>query len=884
MPGFANDMRPDLHNEITQRLTREFGFRAKGTWLQAGKCPECNRKELFAKADAPWLLRCGRANRCGAEFHIKDLYRDLFESWSDRYVATEADPTAAADAYLQSARGFPLARLQGLYSQEHYHSRELNQGSATVRFQLQCGSWWERIIDRPERFGKRKANFAYGKPYHGHWWAMPDTRADAEELWLAEGIFDTIALELAGQSARALLSCNNYPHAELKALAAACAAEGRDRPTLVWALDDGKAGTEYMRKWHDRATAEGWTSRAAYLPARGRLKLDWNEAWLRGRLDEKGLDEARYHGDLLLAESASAKALLIYKRRERREFHFGFDGRLFWFKFDDARYAKAREALEAKDDGLTEDQIREQALLESGGVSEIANCYPTPLYYQANALTDEAWYYFRVEFPHKSKPLKNTFTAGQLTSSAEFKKRLMHIAPGAVFTGATQQLDRIFRDTLFGIKTVDTIDFIGYSRDHGAWILGDLAVKDGRIHEQNDEDFFEIGKTSVKSLNQSLALEINRSRDDYRSDWVEMVWQCFGPKGIVALAFWFGTLFAEQLRQADKSFPFLEVVGEAGAGKTTLVEFLWKLVGRRDYEGFDPSKSTLAARSRNFAQVSGLPVVLIEGDRDEDSKGRSFDWNELKPLYNGRSVRARGLKNSGNETYEPPFRASLVIAQNAPVQADDAVLQRIVHLSFDKSGHTAATKPLAETLERMPIEQISGFILAAARREARVLELCAERRPTYEAQLLALPELKSVRLAKNHAQLMALVDALRLVVKLTDEQHEATHALLVQMAIERQQAINADHPHVQAFWELFEHLDSKLDDDSLNHSRDPDLIAINLVEFEERLAKRGLRLPVDAPELKRRLKTSRVRRFVDVKTVNSKITNASKKCWVFRHA
>lgn len=876
-------MRPDLHNDITQRLTADYGFKAKGDWLQAGKCPECSQKEMFAKAEAPWLLKCGRRDNCGAEFHIKDLYRDLFESWSDRYQATEADPTAAADAYLQSARGFPLKRLHGLYTQEHYHNRELNQGSATVRFPLACGSWWERIIDRPERFGKRKANFAYGKPYHGHWWAMPDTAADAEEIWMAEGVFDAISLELAGKSARALLSCNNYPHAEFKALADAYRAEGRDRPTLVWALDDGKAGTEYMRKWHDRARQEGWDSRAAYLENRGRAKLDWNDAWARGLLDDKLLDAAGYNGSLLLAESASAKALLIYNRRARPEFHFGFGGRLFWFRLDDSRYAKAREALESKDEGLSEAEIREQALLESGGVVEIANCYPSPLYYQANALTDEAWYYFRVEFPHRAAPLKNTFTAGQLTSSAEFKKRLMHIAPGAVFTGSTQQLDRIFRQTLFAIKTVDTVDFIGYSRDHGAWILGDLAVKGGHIHQQNDEDFFELGKISVKSLNQSLALEINRDRNAYRTDWLEMVWQCFGAKGIVALAYWFGGLFAEQLRQADKSFPFLEVVGEAGAGKTTLIEFLWKLVGRRDYEGFDPSKSTLAARSRNFAQVSGLPVVLIEGDRDEDSR-KGFDWNELKPLYNGRSVRARGLKNSGNETYEPPFRAALVIAQNAPVQADDAVLQRIVHLSFDKSGHTAATKPLAEELERMPIEQVSGFILAATRREARILEICNERRPLYEAQLLTMPELKSVRLAKNHAQMMALVDALRLVVKLTDDQHEAAHKLLVTMAIERQQAINDDHPHVQAFWELFEHIDGKLNDESLNHSRDPELIAISLVEFEERLAKRGLRLPADGPELKRRLKTSRVRRFVDVKTVNSSITNGSKKCWVFRHA
>jgi len=883
-------MRPELHADISRRLIADFGFKTKGQWLQEGRCPDCNKREMYAKAESPWILRCGRLSRCGTEIAVKDIYRDLFESWSDRYIATEANPFAAAEAYLQYSRGFDLKRLRGTFSQEHYHNRELNLGSATVRFTLECGSWWERIIDRPERFGKRKANFAYGKPYHGHWWQLPDTAADAGEIWLTEGIFDTIALEQNGIASRALLSSNNYPEHALAKLRSDRAAVGADRPLLIWALDGDASGRGFTQKWIERARAEGWDCKAAQIPQTGRAKLDWNDAHQRGKLGEKDLELYLYEGALLTAESANAKALLMYKRKERREFHFGFDNRLFWFRFDEARYGKAKEALEAKDAGLTEAQIRDEALKESGSVTEIANCYPTALYYQANALTDESWYYYRINFPHKGKPLKNTFTAGQLSSGSEFKKRLLGIAPGAVYTGSTQQLDRIFKESLFSIKTVETIDYVGYSREHGCYVFGDqLAMKDGQLCEVNEEDFFEFGKLSIKTLNQSVALQINADRNAYRTDWLEMIWECFGANGIVALAFWFGTLFAEQVRSQQKSYPFLEVVGEAGSGKSTLVEFLWKLFGRRDYEGFDPSKATLAARARNFAQVSNLPVVLIESERDSDTaKQRTFDWDELKTAYNGRSVRSTGVKNSGNETREPPFRGAIVISQNAAVTASDAILQRIVHLHFDKSTHTAVTKQLAENLERMPVETVSGFILAATKREAKVLEIMAENRARYENQLIAEPEIKSVRIAKNHAQLMAMVDALRHVIKLTDLQHSATHAQLVRMAIERQQAINADHPIVARFWELFEHVDAlnatgpSEHDTSINHSRDPDLIAINLVEFEERCARRGLRLPVDMTDLKKHLRTSRLRRFVDVKTVNSKVINSSKKCWVFQ--
>ncbi|TRR33085.1 bifunctional DNA primase/helicase, partial [Salmonella enterica subsp. enterica serovar Panama] len=108
-------------------------------------------------------------------------------------------------------------------------------------------------------------------------------------------------------------------------------------------------------------------------------------------------------------------------------------------------------------------------------------------------------------------------------------------------------------------------------------------------------------------------LDLNPKLDEFTTGWIDDIWTAFGEKGYVALAFWLGSLFAEQIRERDKSFPFLEIVGEPGTGKSTLIEFLWKLAGREEYEGFDPSKSTAAARGRNFAQVSNLPVVLIEG-------------------------------------------------------------------------------------------------------------------------------------------------------------------------------------------------------------------------------------------------------------------------------
>lgn len=875
-----------IKQDILQALTGDFyGGKRNGKYINKIECPSCHKNEAFAGVDEPWVVKCGRANNCGEYHHVKELFPEFFETWTERFQPKDEpsralNPTAVADAYLQHGRGFDLSTIKGWYSQEYFQHAELNIGSTTVRFAMPNG-FWERVLDKPQRFGSQKARCVgnyKGLVWRAHNWQV---LTSAKQIWITEGIFDAIALMQHGIVAVSNISSSNYPSGFLDDLAKACGSA--KKPTIIWAQDADKAGSNAAVKFARKAEEDGWISGAAQAPDNGKKTRDWNDLHQLDKLNKEDVAEYLYNGDLLLATSATAKALLMYHHKAKQDFWFSYHGRLYWFKLNIDSYNSEVQTLE-RDESLDEDQIRERALQAAAVVKSICTAVPTPLYFQQNKLTDESWYYMLIETPD-GMTYKCAFTAKQITSSTEFKNRLLAVVKNAWYTGGASQLDRVMQDLMHNLKTVETIDFVGYSREHSAYIYHDIAVKNGKIMPVNDEDFFEFGKLSVKSLTQSPELHINPKLDEYSPEWARHLLKSFGTAGVVSTAFWIGSLFAEQIRSEHKSYPFFELVGLAGAGKTTLIEFLWKLLGRADHEGFDPNKATVAARSRLFSQLSNMPVVLIESDREQDkAHSKQFDWDELKTAYNGRATRSRGVKNNGNDTYEPPFRGAVVISQNAQVDSSEAILSRILHITLTREHQTPESKNHADWLSRVPIEQVSGFLLKVLAAENQLMTLFNRAAPIYEQQLMEHDDIRMVRIAKNHSQLLALLDCLGKEGLDVFPEYALTEArqYVLAMAIERQGALNADHPAVIEFWDAYDYIQNMAGNLDLNHfGRDCSQIAVNLKEFERWAGEYRLKLP-DMNNLKNLLRSSKNRKFIESnKTINSKVVTKTVRCWIF---
>ncbi|WQG57035.1 hypothetical protein RHM66_17415 [Pseudomonas sp. RTB3] len=225
----------------------------------------------------------------------------------------------------------------------------------------------------------------------------------------------------------------------------------------------------------------------------------------------------------------------------------------------------------------------------------------------------------------------------------------------------------------------------------------------------------------------------------------------FGARGVLAMAWWMGAVHAGRIREDHTSFPFLQIVGAAGSGKSLLLGYLQKLNGQTPYSNF-LGHSTPAARARTFASA-GQRIVICE---EQGELGQSIDWDELKPLFSSGSM---SLRSGDGLSEEVTFRGALVITANQRLECSDAVTSRMVTVNL--SAHDAHTPRIwPEAIGNVEAAEAS----AVRYRDCGWKWICSNLKaflPAYQGQLTRKygTDLNG-RTALNCAQMICLVDLL----------------------------------------------------------------------------------------------------------------------------
>lgn len=902
-------------DELITRLVGDFAlkFSSDGQLLQNGRCPLCYENELFTDADRPYLIQCGLKSDCNYEMSVIQLYPDIFDNWYDFFPPTITNPSATVEAYLQSECGFDIEKWRGSYSQEVYKSYESDFTCPTVRFHITSEGntvgYWERLIDATSDINKDKIQIGFN--YKGLAWIPPNLNLTngvwpyVEELWITESIIDAMALTENGIHAISNITANNYPKTTIIQIKNRLDELGISYPKIIIALNskDSRTQTDNLIAL---ARQQGFTATAAHSSDEHNESRKWSELHKDKKLSKTDIQLYKFYGALLIANTAKDKALLIYNHYGDTNFFMFFNHSTYWVKVSIENFDKAKKTdanSEPNEDQFSsEKEFKEAYQLWNDDLMQscitltlLMNCQPTALYFQRNQITDESWYYFSIKTIKGIS--KNTFTGSQLSTASEFKKRLLSIALGVIYQGDSKQLNAILLNLLKDIKTVETIDFIGFSEEHNTYVFSNIAISNGQSYLLNNDDYFDLpNNKSLKTLASSPIITIEE-RPKKSVDWLGDLILGWGAKGVISLIGFIGSLFAQQIRSKQASYPFLEIVGEPGTGKSTLLSFFWRLLGRKDYEGIDPNKSTKAGPLRSLSQVSNMPSVFIESDRDGAGVGGSnsqFDWDELKNLFNGGTIGTRGVKNGGNEVYEPPFRGTVVISQNLPVLGSQAIMSRICHLFFDTKAQTTETEIAARCIESLGTESVSHFLMDVLKLESEILEAFFKTKMTHEKWLKDMG-IKNFRVAHCHAQLLALFEAfkLNLLPELAKIETEVCEEVL-NMAKERDRTLNIEHALNIQFFEVLYSLNSipntqveaanHIRRSHLNHSKDENLLAISLVDIYQLSNEYRYNLPPQK-EMEQVLKKSRQFKFIAAnKVISSRITEKSKRCWVFEQS
>jgi len=881
-------------DEVLQEIIRslendqQFQFKRSGDSLRSGICPNCGEKECFVSLKQPFRVTCGRLKNCKWTATTRELYPEIFENISRRHPATETNPNATADAYMEQIRGFDLSKIRGMYRQGAIKHKTKNEYYPAVEVAISRECSWKRIIDADDVRKNGAKTKIFGE-FQGYGWVPPGMKFDkGDEIWITEGIFKSMALLHIGVKAISGLSASNFPRLIIQAN------KGK-KITWVIAEDADQAGHDAARKFRNELKEMGELYRIA-IPENGE---DWDDVFRDGRLTPEYIRDSYWRGFYAMAETPQRRAFFHYCRFKTNHWVFDFGATLWRYKVnekeagaEDNQFVYPHSGEWNKEQGYIDDCFAKfNAFTE---MREICPCRPQFLYMEEDILTKERMNCFHVEFANGTPAMLLTADGTIYKSPDNFSTGLLKPTGFAPFTGTVTDLaclhKRWFRKS---VKFVKGIPFLGYEADSKIYVYPDFAYLNGQYQKVNEYKFFSFGRTSVKC--NLIGLTVRKSPDEFTGAWINDFYEAFSLNGMVLLSWWLGTLFAEQIRKRQDSWPFLEYTGAPGAGKSTQLKFMWRCLGIDDYEGFDPNKTTPAGRARQMSQISNLPVVLLEGDRQEDSRrlnSKAFDFNEIKDMFNYHaSIRTTGVKTTGGETSQLIFRGGLLISQNAEVKAAPAVLSRIVHCHVTQDHFNATNAAMADRLKQMSSQDLGGFLHVALRNERPLLDGYYR---AYDKVLADFNtrnqhgEVKEYRIRHCHAQIAAWALQLPTLFKsqLQPEQIDAVINHIWDRAKCRQGRLGSDHPLLEQFWEIYEFLrempaDKGVMQNILNHSRDPGLIAINLPHFQEVAANHRQNLPA-LSELPSLFKSSQQRVCIGYKVVRSIIYDKPMGCWVFR--
>ena len=739
-----------------------FNFTEDAKYFKGGTCPACRQKTLYIKKENLFKVVCNRKEKCRYSITIKELFPDLFGNLRKSAPATPEDPTKTVDTYLQWMRGFrDLSLFKGHYVQNV--RKILGVEYPTARFYLAEGVYWEKIIDSQGRDSHFEGS------YKGLAWSLHPKEDLKGSVFLTEGIFDAMALEISGRQAVSAMSAGHIPDAYLTELL------GRG---IRWhaAYDNDNAGIEGVKKIVDWLHSQG-EEVVISLPETGK---DWNDHLRDGKIFEDDFfDDCRFRGELIEAQDPKSYGEILVRKYRMP----------LCFEFDDCYWGIYQEK---------NDQI----------VSRQSNFSLQLLYTLNNETTDDVLYMFRVKYKNKSRDREIQLSSSKISNLQAFREGVMNRAPGAIWKGQQQALYFNLLEKYFLRPPVEVrcLQQIGYDDKTRAYVFPDHAyAADGRLIEPNEHDFISFSSKHDDNVKVIAKKKNNHFRREESFDWkvTDTLIDAWSWEGFCVFSWFFVSCFCEQIGNEFGWFPFLSIYGPPNTGKSSLVKLAWKFLGR-NHEGIQATKKFSDKYiARQLALFSGIPTVIKEINKAPSS----FNLEDLLPAFDRDPIIGRAEMTHGLETYDFPFRSALIFAQNEEPFESQQLKSRIISLKFcDKrfNLHNKISLAASKVLRKKAISEVCGFRHFIMSQHQQHLQDLMDLYPVNEEKFFKISE--TSRVAQNYALLWTACTILGKHVPRWEEIRASCFDYLVQSIKEKERILQLDNFMLNRFFEVLDDL------------------------------------------------------------------------------
>jgi DNA primase catalytic core len=169
-------------------------------------------------------------------------------------------------------------------------------------------------------------------------------------------------------------------------------------------------------------------------------------------------------------------------------------------------------------------------------------------------------------------------------------------------------------------------------------------------------------------------------------DYSRMLLDVYGDNAMIALCFYFATVFRDFLTHIFNSFPILNLFGPKGAGKTELAVSMLHFYGKGG-KGPNINNTTKAALADHVAQIANGFVHIDEYKNNIDFEKIEF----LKGLWDG-TGRTRMNMDKDKKKETTAVDCGVILSGQEMPTADIALFSRLIYLSFFKTEYTEEEK------------------------------------------------------------------------------------------------------------------------------------------------------------------------------------------------